>query len=141
MCCSVYMFFIDLTFFFLMIRPPPSSTLFPYTTLFRSLDPFCNPPRPWAFWRSSHNVTPLFSIFAFSHGTVADSLVAGSITITQFAPVTGGAIISGRYLFNAQRTDLYNDTLGVEVIRGTFVAPLRTRLDHCPGCRSTTSSR
>src|SRR5437867_8914987 len=24
-------------FFFLMIRPPPSSTLFPYTTLFRSL--------------------------------------------------------------------------------------------------------
>src|SRR5438876_8692040 len=27
-CCS---------FFFLMIRPPPRSTLFPYTTLFRSL--------------------------------------------------------------------------------------------------------
>src|SRR2546422_10208158 len=26
-----------LTFFFLMIRPPPRSTLFPYTTLFRSL--------------------------------------------------------------------------------------------------------
>src|SRR5438477_4484120 len=24
-------------FFFLLIRPPPSSTLFPYTTLFRSL--------------------------------------------------------------------------------------------------------
>src|SRR4051812_50042664 len=24
------------TFFFLMIRPPPRSTLFPYTTLFRS---------------------------------------------------------------------------------------------------------
>src|SRR5256885_16345079 len=27
-------------FFFLMIRRPPRSTLFPYTTLFRSLDPF-----------------------------------------------------------------------------------------------------
>src|SRR5687768_17948748 len=26
-------------FFFLMIRPPPRSTLFPYTTLFRSADP------------------------------------------------------------------------------------------------------
>src|SRR5687768_18606711 len=26
-----------LLFFFLMIRPPPRSTLFPYTTLFRSL--------------------------------------------------------------------------------------------------------
>src|SRR3712207_7231895 len=30
MCCIV--------FFFLMIRRPPRSTLFPYTTLFRSLD-------------------------------------------------------------------------------------------------------
>src|SRR2546425_7527899 len=28
-----------LTFFFLMIRRPPRSTLFPYTTLFRSLRP------------------------------------------------------------------------------------------------------
>src|SRR5690242_20949548 len=27
--------------FFLMIRPPPTSTLFPYTTLFRSLQPQC----------------------------------------------------------------------------------------------------
>src|SRR2546427_11488492 len=30
--CSVFIFF----FFFLMIRRPPRSTLFPYTTLFRS---------------------------------------------------------------------------------------------------------
>src|SRR2546429_10006797 len=29
---------IDLFFFFLMIRRPPRSTLFPYTTLFRSVD-------------------------------------------------------------------------------------------------------
>src|SRR5256885_17094583 len=28
--------FVDLFFFFLMIRRPPRSTLFPYTTLFRS---------------------------------------------------------------------------------------------------------
>src|SRR6202034_4682546 len=28
----------DVFFFFLMIRRPPRSTLFPYTTLFRSLD-------------------------------------------------------------------------------------------------------
>src|SRR5206468_12877626 len=32
-CTSLLMFFI---FFFLMIRRPPRSTLFPYTTLFRS---------------------------------------------------------------------------------------------------------
>src|SRR2546427_12164418 len=33
--CSVVSFFV--LFFFLMIRRPPRSTLFPYTTLFRSL--------------------------------------------------------------------------------------------------------
>src|SRR5258707_7644706 len=31
------MYFFRLLFFFLMIRRPPRSTLFPYTTLFRSL--------------------------------------------------------------------------------------------------------
>src|SRR2546430_11259321 len=42
-----------LFFFFLMIRRPPRSTLFPYTTLFRSNGPgppagtpYCNPPQP-----------------------------------------------------------------------------------------------
>src|ERR1035437_11199908 len=32
MCCVLFVFF-----FFLMIRRPPRSTLFPYTTLFRSV--------------------------------------------------------------------------------------------------------
>src|SRR5690242_21804674 len=32
-----------LLFFFLMIRRPPRSTLFPYTTLFRSTRPFSGP--------------------------------------------------------------------------------------------------
>src|ERR1035437_7422071 len=36
-CFVVYL----LVFFFLMIRRPPRSTLFPYTTLFRSLD-YCD---------------------------------------------------------------------------------------------------
>src|SRR5256885_4510460 len=31
----------DFFFFFLMIRRPPRSTLFPYTTLFRSVRPGC----------------------------------------------------------------------------------------------------
>src|SRR6266849_9314798 len=34
----MYHFFFLLFVFFLMIRRPPRSTLFPYTTLFRSLD-------------------------------------------------------------------------------------------------------
>src|SRR6266542_6632327 len=33
---SIMFYFIFLSFFFLMIRRPPRSTLFPYTTLFRS---------------------------------------------------------------------------------------------------------
>src|SRR6266566_6594571 len=37
--CSLYFFF----FFFLMILRPPRSTLFPYTTLFRSI--LTGPPR------------------------------------------------------------------------------------------------
>src|SRR2546422_3957611 len=38
-CCASCFFF----FFFLMIRRPPRSTLFPYTTLFRSLECTCPP--------------------------------------------------------------------------------------------------
>src|SRR5712664_4323963 len=34
-----------LSFFFLMIRRPPRSTLFPYTTLFRSLSSQCSAAR------------------------------------------------------------------------------------------------
>src|SRR5438874_9762113 len=32
-----FLYFVYIFFFFLMIRRPPRSTLFPYTTLFRSL--------------------------------------------------------------------------------------------------------
>src|SRR5439155_21530836 len=34
--CYIYSFYLYFIFFFLMIRRPPRSTLFPYTTLFRS---------------------------------------------------------------------------------------------------------
>src|SRR3712207_6948818 len=39
-------------FFFLMIRRPPRSTLFPYTTLFRSLAVFDVPPTSTAWGRA-----------------------------------------------------------------------------------------
>src|SRR2546428_5381944 len=42
-----------LYFFFLMIRRPPRSTLFPYTTLFRS-----NPCPAWAAWRPAEPCLP-----------------------------------------------------------------------------------
>src|SRR5258708_13660007 len=38
-------------FFFLMIRRPPRSTLFPYTTLFRSLNPVEGAISTWAALR------------------------------------------------------------------------------------------
>src|SRR3712207_6955021 len=37
-------------FFFLMIRRPPRSTLFPYTTLFRSFSFFIRMPMKLMFW-------------------------------------------------------------------------------------------
>src|SRR6266850_5930426 len=37
----MFSFFCCFFFFFLMIRRPPRSTLFPYTTLFRSAAPRC----------------------------------------------------------------------------------------------------
>src|SRR5262249_60273124 len=40
-----------LSFFFFMIRPPPSSTLFPYTTLFRSVSEMVIVPAGEAFPR------------------------------------------------------------------------------------------
>src|SRR2546425_11969930 len=41
--CTLVFFFFFFFFFFLMIRRPPRSTLFPYTTLFRSLERFGSP--------------------------------------------------------------------------------------------------
>src|SRR2546422_9115936 len=37
LCLTYSIIYLSLFFFFLMIRRPPRSTLFPYTTLFRSL--------------------------------------------------------------------------------------------------------
>src|SRR6266853_4070882 len=47
-CCRGWT--LSLFFFFLMIRRPPRSTLFPYTTLFRSPSPRA-PASATGFWR------------------------------------------------------------------------------------------
>jgi hypothetical protein len=102
------------------------------TTRAGSVDPFCNPKRPWARWSSIPSDPNLPVIVAYSHGRTPTDSVAGSLSITRYAPaVGGGAIVSGRYLFTAQRRDLYGDPLGSETIRGTFVAPLRERHITC----------
>jgi hypothetical protein len=93
-------------------------------TQISQLNPYCQPKFPWALW---YSILPAPQIYSYSHGTGSDS-VAGRLTITQFVPavVSGGTIISGRYQFTARRTDLYDDPLGSETVRGTFVAPLWT---------------
>src|SRR5215204_7489155 len=60
--CSCYFFF----FFFLMIRRPPRSTLFPYTTLFRSpagrsRSHTCAPAGPGSRPRSEEHTSELQS--------------------------------------------------------------------------------
>src|SRR5712675_1439703 len=50
--CFFYVLFFFPFFFFLMIRRPPRSTLFPYTTLFRS-----SPRRDWTSVFSSRGTT------------------------------------------------------------------------------------
>jgi len=93
------------------------------------LNPFCQPRFPWAAW---YILPPAQEFHVYSHAMTPGS-VAGQLVITQYVPVSDGAIISGRYLFQGQRSDLYANPLGAETIRGTFVAPLRERHITCQG--------
>lgn len=93
----------------------------PTEALGGGFDPVCRPPRSWASWSTIATTQPI----------VALSRPAGSVSITQVVPVTGGFAISGRFSFLAQRTDFYSDPLGVLPIRGTFVAPLTNTTGRC----------
>src|SRR5215469_18300157 len=62
---TVQFYLVSFFFFFLMIRRPPRSTLFPYTTLFRSPPPVVAEPvapvGPPACWRSEEHTSELQS--------------------------------------------------------------------------------
>src|SRR6266496_6004637 len=53
--CLYFNFVFFFFFFFLMIRRPPRSTLFPYTTLFRSPRAWCTCPRVTSGWPPSRS--------------------------------------------------------------------------------------
>jgi hypothetical protein len=84
-------------------------------------DPICRPKRAWSLW-STRPAGP---------DVTALSRDGGTITVTRIVTVTGGLAISGRFRFDAQRTDFYSNPLGVVPVRGTFVAPLITDLRPC----------
>src|SRR5947209_16200627 len=56
--CYSFIVFFYFFFFFLMIRRPPRSTLFPYTTLFRSIRPRLQPEQSHRGCTSRPNVVP-----------------------------------------------------------------------------------
>src|SRR6267378_6085204 len=62
LCYNPFVFFFFF-FFFLMIRRPPRSTLFPYTTLFRSLDRGFNVAGVAAIWSKGR----LYVVQDFAH--------------------------------------------------------------------------
>ena len=96
-----------------------------------TLNAICNPLRPWGLWSS---VLPIPGIRAYSNlvyppfGTTDST---GYLSL-RYQPVSGGAVIGGRFVFTARRTDLYYDSLGIETIHGTFVAPLVQNDNLCP---------
>src|SRR5208282_6610503 len=67
LCFFCFFFF----FFFLMIRRPPRSTLFPYTTLFRSRRPFPVVPIGWARGGRSRPRDRKSTRLNSSHGSIS----------------------------------------------------------------------
>jgi hypothetical protein len=110
----------------LVLRAPVTGTgvfavdsISPTQAFSPGFDPICRPLSSWGLWSSRGvNVNAL-------------SRDGGRLAITQLKTVPGGAVISGRFEFLAQRVDFYTDPSGVLPVRGTFVAPLITDLSPC----------
>src|ERR1035438_10434003 len=82
-----YEYSVGLSFFFLMIRRPPRSTLFPYTTLFRSIHPD-RPARPQgapAGWRLRAPDPPT-SYRPLPHSALAPAAQASTVSFPGLAP-------------------------------------------------------
>src|SRR2546426_7370702 len=73
-----YSYYLVLSFFFLMIRRPPRSTLFPYTTLFRSRDAGGNVLTGRVISWGSSNTT----VATVSGSGLVTGVTAGAVTIT-----------------------------------------------------------
>src|SRR2546425_12982610 len=92
-----------MSFFFLMIRRPPRSTLFPYTTLFRSEENF---PHPWTAALSAMLSTGLGAFipiipFFFLEGIPAIIAAAIISLLAHFAVGAAKTLVTGRSWFNS----------------------------------------
>src|SRR5260370_34864613 len=79
--CVAWFHIVSFFFFFLMIRRPPRSTLFPYTTLFRSFDREL-PMMPETAERIKHRLR-----FHSAHPTAAHRVVKHPVAILPWAIV------------------------------------------------------
>ena len=74
----VYHFRVYFLFFFLMIRRPPRSTLFPYTTLFRSKEHASLPQEKKGLVPVAWIITLLWFLFAIGPGAVIGNTIFGN---------------------------------------------------------------
>src|SRR5256885_9436346 len=95
-----------LLFFFLMIRRPPSSTLFPYTTLFRS-------SLPTMTWRSEASFRCAFSSPSTIATSALNTLATKSATVMPCAAIT--SIVRCRFK-NSLRSEEHTSELSHLVI-------------------------
>src|SRR5205809_243674 len=96
-------------FFFLMIRRPPRSTLFPYTTLFRSL----GSSDSLVFSELFHSLAPRPLAARSISDFFSDKLVLTSVTPASSAPVLQTP--------KATSSTLYFDSLTVNAGNGGFL--------------------
>src|SRR5206468_5098952 len=79
---STYSPFLFLFFFFLTLRPPPTSTLFPYTTLFRSDSAFSS-----MNWRRGSTCSPMRIVKMRSASTASSEVTRTSVRVSGFMVV------------------------------------------------------
>src|SRR2546423_5963138 len=83
-----------------MIRRPPRSTLFPYTTLFRSCGPFCK----WLILRGSITFADLPPVGKFREATRLRSVAAGSRSEEHTSELQSLAYLVCRLLLEKKKT-------------------------------------
>src|SRR2546430_7367485 len=73
-----------------MIRRPPRSTLFPYTTLFRSLEPLPTDAPPAGFWVTTLPLSVLLQLLVVAGAPVSPAPFSAAVAWSWVCPMTSG---------------------------------------------------